>query len=402
MRVVRCDGSPEGVAALTDALAVALDGGPAVLPYDGDFPPAPGCAEPPEGAALLIETSGSTGAAKRVVLGADALRASAAATHQRLGGPGRWLLTLPAQHVAGAQVIVRGLLAGHRPTLLDNRAGFRADRFATVAGALLAGTRLDGTRLDGTDRCYVSLVPAQLHRLLAEEQTGNRAARDALLGFHAVLLGGAATPAALLTLAREAGVRVVTTYGMSETAGGCVYDGVPLPGTRVRLGGGADDNPAGGSASAGRIELSGPTLASGYLGQPELTEAAFTGGWFRTSDLGSFDPDGTLRVLGRTDDVITTGGESVHPAAVERVLTAQPGVRAACVVGLADPEWGQLVAAALLVDGPADQRGLANAVRAELGAPSVPRLIQVLEELPLRGIGKPDRAEVARVLAANR
>ena len=218
-------------------------------------------------------------------------------------------------------------------------------------------------------RCYVSLVPAQLHRLLAEEQTGNRAARDAPARLPCGAPRRRGRPAALLTLAREAGVRVVTTYGMSETAGGCVYDGVPLPGTRVRLGGGADDNPTGGSASAGRIELSGPTLASGYLGQPELTEAAFTGGWFRTSDLGSFDPDGTLRVLGRTDDVITTGGESVHPAAVERVLTAQPGVRAACVVGLADPEWGHLVAAALLGDGPADQRGLANAVRAELGAP---------------------------------
>ena len=151
MRVVRCDGSPEGVAALTDALAVALDGGPAVLPYDGDFPPAPGRAEPPEGAALLIETSGSTGAAKRVVLGADALRAWQLPPTSDSGGPGRWLLTLPAQHVAGAQVIVRGLLAGHRPTLLDNLgAGFRADRFATVAGALLAGTRLDGTRLTGT------------------------------------------------------------------------------------------------------------------------------------------------------------------------------------------------------------------------------------------------------------
>jgi O-succinylbenzoic acid--CoA ligase len=385
MWVVRCDGSPVEVDALTDALAAALDGGPPVLPYDGPSPDL-GSTEPPEGAALLIETSGSTGGAKRVVLSAAALRASATATHQRLGGPGRWLLALPAHHVAGAQVIVRGLLAGHRPTLLDNRAGFRVERFAEVAGALLAST--------DSERYYLSLVPTQLHRVLAEDLNNedvDNPALGALRGFHAVLVGGAATPDTLLRRARAAGVRVVTTYGMSETAGGCVYDGVPLDGVRVRLDGGG----------AGRIELSGPTLATGYLGRPELTAESFTGGWFRTTDLGRLESDGTLRVLGRADDVITTGGESVHPAAVERVLTAQSGVRGACVVGLADPEWGQLVAAALVVDGSADPDGLGDAVRAALGAPSVPRLMRVLDELPLRGIGKPDRTEVARLLAAS-
>jgi o-succinylbenzoate---CoA ligase len=380
MRVVRCDGSPVKVDALTDALAAALDGGPPVLPYDGPTPGL-GSTEPPEGAALLIETSGSTGGAKRVVLSAAALRASATATHQRLGGPGRWLLALPAHHVAGAQVIVRGLLAGHRPTTLDNRDGFRVERFAEVAGALLGST-------DG-ERYYLSLVPTQLHRVLAEDV--DNPALGALRGFHAVLVGGAATPDTLLRRARAAGVRVVTTYGMSETAGGCVYDGVPLDGVRVRLDGG----------EAGRIELSGPTLAAGYLGRPGLTAESFTGGWFRTRDLGRLESGGTLRVLGRADDVITTGGESVHPAAVERVLTAQPGVRGACVVGLADPEWGQLVAAALVAEGSADPDGLRDAVRDALGAPSVPRLIRVLDELPLRGIGKPDRTEVARLLAAS-
>lgn len=383
MRAVRCDGSPAELTALTEALEAALGGGPAVLPYDTGAVPEAGSAAPPPGAALLVETSGSTGEAKRVVLGADALRASATATHARLGGAGRWLLALPAHHVAGVQVIVRGLLAGHRPTLLDNRAGFRPDRFAEVAAPMLRGG----------ERCYVSLVPTQLHRVLA----ASGAALDALRGFHAVLVGGAATPPALLDGARAAGVRVVTTYGMSETAGGCVYDGLPLDGVRVRLT--CDTRSAGAGTGIGRIELAGPTLALGYLGPPELTGRSFVGGWFRTSDLGRLDAGGVLRVLGRADDVITTGGESVHPAAVERVLTAQPGVRAACVVGLADPEWGELVAAALVLEDGADRGGLAGAVRAELGAPSVPRLITVLDELPLRGIGKPDRAEVARVLA---
>jgi O-succinylbenzoic acid--CoA ligase len=178
---------------------------------------------------------------------------------------------------------------------------------------------------------------------------------------------------------------VVTTYGMSETAGGCVYDGVPLDRVRVRL------------DPAGRISLAGPMLASGYLGQPEATAEAFADGWFRTSDLGRW-ADGRLRVLGRADDVITTGGAKVHPAAVERVLLAQPGVRAACVVGLPDREWGQLVAAAIvLAPPPPAPAKLEAAVRAELGAPSVPKLLRVLPEMPLRGIGKPDRNEVVRL-----
>jgi o-succinylbenzoate---CoA ligase len=145
-------------------------------------------------------------------------------------------------------------------------------------------------------------------------------------------------------------------------------------------------------------------LASGYLGGPELTGASFRDGWFHTSDLGFWTPEGRLRVLGRADDVIITGGEKVHPAAIERVLTAQPGVRAACVVGLTDPEWGQVVAAAVVCADSArlNSGGLGSAVRAELGAASVPRLLRELAELPLRGIGKPDRAEVVRLLGSGR
>jgi O-succinylbenzoic acid--CoA ligase len=291
---------------------------------------------------------------------------------------------LPAHHIAGAQVIVRGLLAGFGPTILDSRAGFRPDGFAAAASTLLATG----------DRCFTSLVPTQLHRLLAEDGPG----LHALLGFQAVLVGGAATPGPLLARARERGVRAVTTYGMSETAGGCVYDGVPLDGVRFRF--------AGNDSPGGRIELTGPMLATGYLGEPALTAEVFLDGWFRTSDAGQLTSDGQLRVLGRVDDVITTGGESVHPAAVERVLTQQSGVRAACVVGVTDPEWGQLVAAAVVLTNPRgegpDHRQLCAAVRAELGSPAVPRRLRIVEDIPLRGIGKPDRAQVAEMLTQTR
>jgi O-succinylbenzoic acid--CoA ligase len=377
--VVHWDGSPEALAVLTGALSDALSGGAAVLPVEAGRPVAPLPDGPdPAGVALVVETSGSTGEAKRVLLGAAALRASAEATHARLGGPGRWLLALPAHHIAGAQVIVRGLLAGHRPATWDLRGGFRPADFAAAAATLRDGA-------PAGRRHYTSLVPTQLHRVLAE----GGMALDALRAFDAVLVGGAATPPELLARAREAEVAVVTTYGMSETSGGCVYDGAPLDGVEVKL-----------AAPDGRIQLAGPMLAEGYLGAAELTGEVFAEGWFRTSDLGAWDGD-RLRVVGRADDVIITGGEKVHPAAVERVLTSQPGVRAACVVGVDDPAWGQRVVAAVVPAGAGRVDGgrLVKAVRTELGRPAAPKQVRLVEQLPQRGIGKPDRAAVAKLLA---
>jgi len=372
LRPVPLDGSPEAVGRLVAALEDALAGGPAVLPVG------PGGsaveAEPGDGAAVVIATSGSTGAAKHVVLSARALRASATATAERLGGPARWLLALPAHHVAGVQVLVRSLLAGTPPVVQDLRAGFRPDAFAAA------------TRDLGPGRRCTSLVPTQLHRLL----DAGGAALDALRGYAAVLVGGAALAPQLRERAVAAGVAVVTTYGMSETAGGCVYDGVPLDGVRVDL------------EADGRIRIGGPTLADGYLGDPARTAEAFVAGWFRTGDLGRWRA-GRLEVLGRADDVIVTGGEKVAPAAVEEVLTAQEGVAAACVVGVPDAEWGQLVAAAVEVpDGPLDAaraERLRAAVRDALGRAAVPRILRAVPRIPLRGIGKPDRAATARLVA---
>lgn len=378
MRTVSLDGSPAAVAELVAALGAALAGaGPAVLPFAAADPSRSHravsaarerrCgseARPGERGAVVVATSGSTGDPRFVVLSAAALHASAAATSSRLGGDAAWLLALPAEHVAGVQVIVRALLAGAAPVVQDVRDGFRPDDFAAATTELPAGRR------------HTSLVPTQLLRLL----DAGGAARDALRTFDAVLVGGAALDPALRVRAETAGVRIVSTYGMSETAGGCVYDGVPLDGVTVEL------------EPDGRIVLGGPTVAEGYLGGPSFD------GRFRTGDLGRWR-DGRLEVLGRADDVIVTGGEKVAPAAVERVLAAQPGVREVCVVGVADPEWGHLVVAALVPgpDRPDDER-LRAAVRAELGRAAVPRRLVDVAEIPLRGIGKPDRGAVAALL----
>jgi O-succinylbenzoic acid--CoA ligase len=377
LRAVELDGSPERVAVLVDALAAALEGGPPVLPLATGAQP--GATTAPEGTAVVIATSGSTGEAKLVALSAAALRASARATEARLGGPARWLLALPAEHVAGVQVIVRALLAGAPPHILDMRDGFRPSTFAEATAAL------------GDGRRYTSLVPTQLRRILDAGTLSP--ALEALRSYAAVLIGGAALDAEMRDRASAAGVRVVTTYGMSETAGGCVYDGVPLDGVTVDL------------EQDGRILLGGPTLASGYVGRAVETAAAFGGGRFRTGDLGRWHY-GRLEVLGRADDMIVTGGEKVAPAAVERVLTSQPGVRAACVTALPDQEWGQIVAAAVVLEGPAEAADwtdpLRAAVRTELGRAAVPRRIVAVAEIPLRGIGKPDRAAVARLVAEAR
>jgi O-succinylbenzoic acid--CoA ligase len=414
---------------LTDvvrAVRDALDGGPAYTPQ-----PRLSDAAVPPGTALVLRTSGSTGNPREVALSAAALRASAEATHERLGGPGRWLLVLPPTHVAGIQAINRSVVAG-----TEVRAGalgqFVPGRFAALATDFLrppapaSSSARNGLRVGG--RAYVSMVPTQLHRLVAAADDGDAAGLDALAQFDAVLVGGAATPAPLLARVRAAGVRAVTTYGMSETSGGCVYDGVPLPGVRVRLAdAGAEAGPGPGAglsagvAGAGVVELSGPVLAEGYVGDPDATAAAFRTDpdgtrWFHTSDLGRLD-GGRLEILGRADDVILTGGVNVAPAAVEDTIAEHlaglgtPGE--ACVVGVPDDEWGQAVVAVIalagrrasigraptgstdLADGGgALLAGLRSAVGQRLGAPAAPRRVYVTAALPTRGPGKVDRRAV--------
>ncbi|MGD1240508.1 o-succinylbenzoate--CoA ligase [Mycobacterium seoulense] len=324
--------------------------------------------------ALVVTTSGTTGTPKGALLTAAALTASARATHDRLGGPGSWLLALPPQHIAGLQVLVRSALAGSAPVELDVTDGFDV---AELPGAI---------RRLGSGRRYTSLVAAQLAKTLTDP-----AAAAALAELDAVLLGGGPAPQGVLDAAAAAGIAVVRTYGMSETAGGCVYDGVPLDGVLVRV------------ADGGRIALGGATLAKGYR-NPVDPDPFAEPGWFRTDDLGVLDGAGVLTVLGRADDAISTGGLTVLPQLVEAALGSHPAVGDCAVFGVADDRLGQRVVAAIVVSEGCAAPTL-DALRAHvartLDATAAPRELHVVDALPRRGIGKVDRTALVRRFAGS-
>ncbi|MBX7435527.1 o-succinylbenzoate--CoA ligase [Mycobacterium sp. Y57] len=317
--------------------------------------------------AVVLSTSGTTGTPKGAQLTAAALLASARATHERLGGPGRWLLALPAYHVAGFQVLVRSAVSATVPVALP--AAFDP---AELPGAIAAL---------GSGRRYASLVANQLDKALRD-----RSAAAALADLDAVLIGGGPMPAGVAERASAAGIPVIRTYGMSETAGGCVYDGLPLPGVQVGIG------------EDGRIRLGGPTVAAGYR-NPVSPDPFSEPGWFRTDDLGAVDDSGVLRVLGRADDAISTGGLTVLPGPVEAAVAGHPAVAECAVFGLADERLGQrVVVAVVLRPGQAitlDQ--LRSHVTETLPGTAAPRELHILDELPRRGIGKIDRRELVRL-----
>jgi O-succinylbenzoic acid--CoA ligase len=294
---------------------------------------------------LVVETSGSSGRPKRVRLSRRAVLASAEATERRLGGSGQWVLKLPSSFVAGVQVVVRSLVAGHEPWTGE---GWPAD-----------------------DGWFTSLVPTQLHRLLDSPDD-----LAALRRAHTVLLGGGPIDPALRARAGEAGLRVVATYGMAETAGGCVYDGLPLDGVAVTGG------------AAGRIRIGGPTLFDGYEDDPDLTAESLVDGWFLTADAGRIDDEGRLQVLGRLDDVVVSGGVNVPGPAVAARVRQHPLVAAAEVVGVPDEEWGHRLVA--FVVGPVDQAEVRAWVAAAHPRSWAPRQVVVLDDIPLLGNGKPD------------
>lgn len=401
---------PDPFSDLTGAITAirdALSGrGPAILV--GDSP----IAHVPAECAVVVATSGSTSSASHIALSAQALRASDAATSARLGTRGAWVLALPTRYVAGAQVLIRSVLAGWEP-ILASPADLGFEPSHLVSAARLAPSDVP---------LLTSLVPTQLVRLLHDSE----ATREVADAYSAILLGGAPASAEVLERAADAGLSIVTTYGMAETCGGCVYDGVPLDGVSVRL---AEDD-------GGRIELSGPMLALGYLDaagnlQEQRDGSGGSGSgtgfrtdpdgsrWLTTSDLGLLEPAGKLRVLGRADDVIITGGVKVHPGVIEAALSSIPGVVEAVVFSVPDDEWGERVVATVVVGqdfalsptspedgspGHLDPHALSALVpqSATSDVPSGahwPRAILTVDRMPRLATGKVDRRAVVSAMA---
>lgn len=382
--------------------------------------------------ALVVGTSGSTGAPKRTALTARALAASAAATENffdsNSDAASQWLLALPAHYIAGAQVLARSVLAGTTPVIA---------RSVTEPVHFSPEVFLQAVERMSSARRFISLVPTQLHKLLESADANPHLGaeiHEALGSFTGILLGGAPASADLLAAATALGLNTVTTYGSAETAGGCVYSGSVLPGVRVELvpeeGMPAVPDTGGKPAQVGRIWISGAHLASGYIGDAARTaEHFFTAAdgtrWYRTDDYGLLSPaaapnsnkncsEQRLQVLGRSDDVLISGGVKISARAVATVLEEHPVVREACVVGLPDARWGTAIAAAVTLvpsagaaaapteNRPALNEELCALLRArcaeKLGAPAAPKQLSILPDFPLTSTGKPDRAEIYSIL----
>ena len=361
----------------------ALSGtGPAVLPVpvgaaavESETRTLPGLV--PKRVAVVIETSGSTGTPKRVMLATNALLAGAAASAVALGGPGQWLLALPVHYIAGVQVLVRSICAETTPLVLPP-GHFDPQVFRRLAESMTEPLR------------YTALVPVQLARLL--DAADDPALLAVLRRFTAILVGGQAIRPDLIARAAELDVRVVRTYGSSETAGGCVYNGTPIGDTVVRV-------------VDGQLELSGSVLAEGYFDDEARSADRFVlehgVRWYRTGDLGEVDASsGRVTVLGRADNVIISGGEKVSLDAVERVVRMHPGFEQAVVLGADDAIWGQ-VPVVLVAGGDAVAGELAASVVAALGRAAKPARVVRVEAIPLLASGKPDRRALASAVLAS-
>ena len=369
--------------------------------------------------AVILSTSGSSGIPKGAQLTATALTASASATTAALGGPGQWLLALPPDHVAGLQVLLRSLAAGYEPVLMDTRHTFTPHTFVDAINHMTGHRR------------YCSLVPTQISRLLHAVEHGKQpisttALVDTVASLDAILVGGAPLSTTMLNSCKELGWRLITTYGSSETAGGIVYNGTPLPGTTIRI----QPLNATHDGSEGRILLGGPTLASGYRNADILfnsddhnnpshhsntdpsrtnTTNPFVGGWFITDDIGRLRAN-KLEILGRYDQAINTGGLKVLPEIVE-TAARRAGYTDCAVLGIPSQEWGESVCLVIedtphattfhsqrprILNSEATQRIRA---RLDLPAHALPTTIALITTIPLRGPGKTDRHTLRQLLA---
>lgn len=316
-----------------------------------------GRSEVPAPVVLVIATSGSSGESKEVGISAKALLSSARAANQFLGAKfGQvWSLLLPLTHVAGVNVLVRSLELGTTPVDL---------RGAT-----------EYPKVD-----FTAIVPTQLFRAL----NGDASFLAHLQGCQAVLVGGAALPEGMAQSAKDAGIRIVTTYGMTETCGGCVYNGTPLAGVEV-------------STDEGRIKIKGPTIAYSYLNDEQAWKDSLKDGWFLTNDLGEIN-QGTLTVIGRADDIIVSGGEKISLSVVESVLSNKFPEGEFAAFSVPDPEWGSALHIAIVGEHSHSTDEIVSYLEENLGVVAKPKGFLILSALPMIGVGKVDHNALAQTV----
>lgn len=384
-----------GVLNLSEALGDALLGsGPAIVPVptgpegvveaimDATRPGSTAYPIESDDIAVVVSTSGSTGTPRGVLLSSHALIASAKAFGNRYGNDARWVVSMPVHRIGGLMVLVRSW-ASNSPYEVDPSVGgnkpFEAATFAATTKRAARRCAADGRRL------MVSLVPTQIARLVDAGEVGIAA----LQAYDVVLSGAAATPQPLLNTLRQNGINVVVSYGMSETAGGCVFDGQPLDGVDISLATQLDIEP-------GRISVGGTVLASGYRLRPDLDALTFIGGRVMTHDVGRLDSMGLLHVLGRMDDVVTVGGVNVALSAVEAIVRHHPLIDEVAMIDVSDEEWGSLPMAYIIlrhtdVDRLALEGEIRNAIEQRIGRAALPRYFAYVESLPMLDSGKVDR-----------
>jgi len=299
---------------------------------------------------VIVETTGSSGIRKRVQLSMDAINSSADLSNGYVGAkPGDiWSLLLPINHIAGLNVLARAIKLGSQPVGVEGEADFTA------------------------------IVPTQLHRAL----TGDSILLEHLQRCRAVLVGGSSTSKTILELAKKSGINPITTYGMTETSGGCVYENRALPGVQVS------------TDVSGRLMIKGPILASGYENNQKLWSENFVDGWFMTNDLGKIEND-VIQILGRMDDVFISGGENVSLVAIENELSTNFPKVSFLAVAISDAEWGHKIC--LISDSEIDQSQISQILKSNLGRQFVPKEFLVVNEIPSIGIGKPDRVKASQL-----
>lgn len=318
---------------------------------------------------LALSTSGYTGSAKLVLQTSQALLCSIKATETYLQGSGQWLAVLPHQYVGGLQVLLRSIVAGTNPVFLE--AGkFSAQKFVQAAAKLSHKKR------------YVSLVPTQLKILLDDE-----AACFALTQFAAVLVGAAAVTKNLLLKAQLNKINVVTTYGMSETCGGCVYSGQPLPGVEIK------------TDTENNIYIKGTVVTKSYLLKPNMQQVQLNNAWFCTQDVGSWDGK-FLSVFGRSDDIVITGGMKVCANQVAEYVLESAKMQDCVVVGVADEFWGNVLVA-FTVGRETSISTIKNSIKKNIGSYAVPKIFLDLPNIPFLKSGKADKQKLLDIVKEN-